>query len=67
MSSGTGQNASVEDQSRLEPEPALTLPLIMVELIAEDQALRQKTATLGTILRTSRVTLKYIYDVNILK
>ena len=58
MSLGTGQSASVEDQSRLEPEPALTLSLFLVELIAKDQALRLKTATLKTILRTARVKLK---------
>ena len=57
-SSGTGQSASVEEQSRLEPGPALTLSLILVELIAKDQALRHETATLKTILRTAQVKLK---------
>ena len=56
-----GQAVSVEDQSGSEPEPALTLPLVLVELIAKDQELRPKTATLWTILGTAQVQLNNIF------
>ena len=42
-----GQSAQllVEEEPRLGPEPALTLPLLTVELFARDQALKLIIAT----------------------
>ena len=55
-----GQTASAGEQSGLKPESALTLLLLIVELIVKDKALRLKNAISRTTAQVKRNNMSLI-------